>query len=88
MNGVVFRRAAAAAVIAAALAAGTPAHAASRPDAPAAVNVLELAWQWIASFWDGEKNRGSFDPDGTPAAGPVETGGGQSEIGGGIDPNG
>lgn len=88
MNGFVFRRAAAAAVIAAALAAGTPAHAAGRPDAPAAVTVLERAWQWIASFWGGEKIGMEIDPNGKPAATTGETGGGQTEIGITIDPNG
>ena len=88
MNRIVLRRTAAAAVIATALAAGTPAYAAPRPDAPAALNVLERAWQWIASFWGGEKLGMEIDPNGAPAAPTGETGGGPSEIGGGIDPNG
>jgi hypothetical protein len=88
MNRVVLRRAAAAAVIAAALAAGTPAHAASRPETPAAVNVLERAWQWIASFWGEEKTGGGVDPDGRLVPATPGTCGPACEIGGGIDPNG
>lgn len=88
MSRIALRRTAAAAVIAAALAAGTPARASPRPDAPAAVNVLERAWQWIASFWGGEKIGIAIDPDGVPAAPTGEAGGGQTEIGGMIDPNG
>lgn len=88
MNGVVFRRAAAAAVITAALAAGTPAHAAGRPDAPAAISVLERAWQWIASWWGGEKFGGCIDPNGTPAAASPPVCARPVEYGGCIDPDG
>lgn len=88
MNRIVLRRAAAAAVIAAALAVGTPAHAAPRPDIPAAVNVLEWAWQWIASFWGGEKIGGMIDPDGAPAAATPPACSRPVEYGGCIDPDG
>ena len=88
MNGFVFRRAAAAAVLAAALAAGTPAHAAGRIDAPASVNVLERAWQWIASLWGGEKGGMHIDPNGKPAVSTGTTGGEATEIGITIDPDG
>lgn len=88
MDRIAFRRTAAAAVIAAALAAGTPVHAAGQPDAPAVVNVVERAWQWIASLWGGEKSGMHIDPDGAPAVPAGETGGGPAEIGGMIDPDG
>ena len=81
-------RCAAATVIAAALAAGTPAHAALRPDTPAAVNVLERTWQWIASLWGGEKYGGAIDPNGAPAATSPPACSRPVEYGGCIDPDG
>lgn len=102
MSQSVFRRIVAAAALAAALVSASPAQAAVRWDAPAAVSVFERAWQWLAGFLPG-------GPEGSPRTGrrdtvvrkvTIEPGGtaaesGQAcpsaadcERGGGIDPDG
>ncbi|HEY0513344.1 MAG TPA: hypothetical protein VGH73_15650 [Thermoanaerobaculia bacterium] len=83
------RRTTIAAVLAAALAVATPAHAASRQSRAAGPGWIEAALQWVAHVWPGNPISGllkvgvGIDPEGstTPA-------GASSDYGGGIDPDG
>ena len=90
------------AVIAALLLGGAPARAAR--GGPASGNVLDWAWGWVRSLWEGADKSMLIDPNGTPrvtsdegphidpdgstVSGPAETPRETTDEGMHIDPNG